>query len=293
MKEPVHVALVSEVEEIDASDLNRVSAALQRQVTRDFAPIWNVEATVDAFGRLEDVPLGYWPVVVKREIGESALGYHQDRNGQPYALVLYSQSWSLTASHEILEMLGDPWGNNLVGGTSIKEDQGRVRYLVEVCDPCEAPEFAYRINGVLVSDFYTPAFFDSRQSSGGRYDFTRAIPTPKTVLRGGYISWIDTATDHVWQQVWSSGDATPHFRDLTDKFGSHLQSATRSLREFVDRVSVLPEVQQGVPEGDESLEQARSDWHEGKEASAAWAQSFREELDSVIEGAGEGEATTT
>src|SRR5207244_12011882 len=60
-------------------------------------------------------------------------------DGQPYALVLYTQSWSLTASHETLEMLADPWGSRLVGGSSIQAGQGRVRYLIEVCDPCEAP----------------------------------------------------------------------------------------------------------------------------------------------------------
>ena len=195
MTHVVHVALVSEIQRISSGQLARVSAALQRQVTRDFGPIWGIRATVDAFGSLDDVPLGYWPVVILDQIDDpSALGYHQDQDGQPYALVVYTQSWSLTASHETLEMLADPWGNRLIGGSSIKPDQGRVRYLIEVCDPCEAPQYAYRINGVLVSDFYTPSFFDSRESSGGRYDFTRAIQSPKTILRGGYISWLDPAT---------------------------------------------------------------------------------------------------
>lgn len=291
MAEVVHVALVSYVEEINPADLTRVSAALQRQVSRDFRPFWRVHATVDAFARLEDVPLGYWPVVILNDIGDpNALGYHQDRNGQPYALVLYTRSWSLTASHEVLEMLGDPWGNRLVGGTSIKPDQGRVRYLVEVCDPSEAPAFAYRIDGVLASDFYTPSFFDSRESSGGRYSFTRAITRPKTILRGGYISWLDPATNHVWQQVWPSGDPEPHFRDLTDEFGEQAQLGARSLREFVDRATPLTEIQEGVPEGDETLEKARSGWREGQEASAAWAGSFREEVDQVIRGGGGGPA---
>ena len=40
----------------------------------------------------------------------------------------------------------------------------RVHYLVEVCDPCEDGKCAYYINGVLVSDFYTPDYFDPRQA---------------------------------------------------------------------------------------------------------------------------------
>ena len=281
MAHVVHVALVAETDQIDSGQLARVAAALQRQVTGDFGPIWGISATVDAFSRLEDVPLGYWPVVVLDQIDDpNALGYHQDQDGQPYALVLYTQSWSLTASHETLEMLADPWGSRLIGGSSINPDQGRVRYLIEVCDPCEAPQFAYRINGVLVSDFYTPSFFDSRESAGGRYDFTRALASPKTILRGGYISWIDSATRHVWQQVWSARDPGPSFRDLTAEAGGRREG--ESVREFVDRMSPLPEIQEGVPEGDETLEKARSDWRESEESSSAWAETFREDYKSVI-----------
>ena len=46
------------VREVTVADLAPVSAAIQEQVSRDFGPIWNVEATVDAFDKLEDVPVG-------------------------------------------------------------------------------------------------------------------------------------------------------------------------------------------------------------------------------------------
>ena len=60
------VALVSESSSIDQGDVMRVSAALQKQATRDLAPIWEVSATVDSFAKLEDVPLG---LVVGRHRG--------------------------------------------------------------------------------------------------------------------------------------------------------------------------------------------------------------------------------
>src|SRR5215211_688992 len=129
------LALVSEVENISSSQLARVSAALQKQVMRDFRPIWNVLATVDSFPTLEDVPIGYWPIIIRDDIGFSgAAGIHLDKDGQPFALVQFSNTWSLTTSHEILEMLADPFGNRLIAGDSIKPDQGRVEYLLEVCD---------------------------------------------------------------------------------------------------------------------------------------------------------------
>src|ERR671911_258362 len=110
----LNLALVSEVKGHDISDVARVAAALQRQATRDFAPIWRQEGTtVDAFPRLEDVPVGYWPMIVIEDV-KGAAGIHLDENGQPFALIEISDSWSLTASHEALEMLADPWGNRLI-----------------------------------------------------------------------------------------------------------------------------------------------------------------------------------
>src|SRR5262249_27155959 len=59
------LALVSDTSGVSFSDLTRTSAALQKQVTRDFGPVWGVRATVDAFETLEDIPLGYWPIIVR------------------------------------------------------------------------------------------------------------------------------------------------------------------------------------------------------------------------------------
>ena len=74
-----------------------------------------IQATVDAFATLEDVPSDYWPIIVMSEV-EDAAGYHDDENGQPFALVEFGQDWSLTASHEALEMLVDPHGTRLQAG---------------------------------------------------------------------------------------------------------------------------------------------------------------------------------
>jgi hypothetical protein len=121
-----HVALVTEDDMVAPSELTSVSAALQQQATHDFGPPWGVEATVDAFMSLYDVPLGYWPVIVRRDIHESgAAGVHMDQDGQPFALVQYGPSWSLTASHECLEMLADPFGNRLRAGPLPDQAKGQ------------------------------------------------------------------------------------------------------------------------------------------------------------------------
>ena len=82
------LALVSESKLVGGGDLMRVAAALQKQASRDLAPVWNISATVDAFEKLEDVPIGYWPMIVKDDIGFSgAAGIHLDRDRQPFALI--------------------------------------------------------------------------------------------------------------------------------------------------------------------------------------------------------------
>src|SRR5205085_10326859 len=74
------LALVSESSKIDLAEVTRVAAALDKQAARDFAPIWNVNSSIHAFERLEDVPLGYWPMSVEDNIGvKGANGIHLDK----------------------------------------------------------------------------------------------------------------------------------------------------------------------------------------------------------------------
>jgi hypothetical protein len=104
--------------------------------------------------------------------------------------------------------------------------QGRVRFLVEVCDPSEDTPYAYRSNGILVSDFYTPKYFDPVASPNIRYSFVGAIKAPREVLKGGYLSWHDPKFDHWLQETFFSG-SKPRFRDLgkfTAQAGQNLRS---------------------------------------------------------------------
>jgi hypothetical protein len=223
------VALVSQTDNISSDDLSMVSAALQKQVTRDVGPVWNIDATVDSFASLDDVPLGYWHVIIEDTIPFDAQGIHlNEDSGQPYALVAYSDDWSLTTSHEVIEMLVDPSGNRTVASNSPDPDQGRVLILVEACDPSEGSQFGYSVNGVLVSDFYTPQFFDPVAVDGVRYSFTGALTEPRQVLDGGYLSWWDPQTKHVFQ-LFVNGDQ----QTIEDR--GPLPAGFGTLRSFSDR----------------------------------------------------------
>jgi hypothetical protein len=206
-----HLAVVSESRSVKLADIAPTVAALQIQITRDFTPAWRRPATIAAVDKLVNVPLDHWPVIVRDDIPYDAQGIHLDQDGSPFSLVLYSEGWSLTTSHEVLEMLGDPLGKRTKTAPSIKSGQGRVRYLVEVCDPSEAGDYAYQINGVTVSDFYFPSYFDAAKTAGRKYSYTGAINAPRKVLQGGYLSWQDPATGHWWQQTFFG---SKQFRDL-------------------------------------------------------------------------------
>jgi hypothetical protein len=98
-----YVGLVSEESSVSMSELTKVAAALQKQATRDFGPLWKIEASVNAFHQLEDLPLDYWPIIIKDDIGSpDAAGFHDDEQGQPFSLVQFEAGWHLTASHEML-----------------------------------------------------------------------------------------------------------------------------------------------------------------------------------------------
>ncbi|MFB7462426.1 hypothetical protein ACFCZ1_02770 [Streptomyces sp. NPDC056224] len=271
----VQLALVSETttNQISPSQLTRVAAALQKQATRDFGPIWEVNATVDAFDRLEDVPVGYWPLIVVDDV-PGAAGFHTDENGQPFSLIEFGASWSLTASHEMLEMCADPFGRRLVSGKSPHPDQGVVEFLVEVSDPSEAEEFGYTINGLLVSDFFTPRFYDPVAVEGARYSFGGHIKEPRQVLRGGYISWREPVSDEWWQQIWFEGNK-PKFRNLGRLTGSgSLRAAIDAKTKTVSRLAASGPASK--PYSDAKALTARV-----KESTNARAEAWRSQIDSL------------
>jgi hypothetical protein len=128
----------------------------------------------------------------------------------------------------------------MVPGPHPKEGEGRVSYLVEVCDPPENHERSYTVNDVMVSDFITPAYYDPVPARGVRYSFTGAVPGPREVLEGGYISWRNHVNEHIEQLFFVRG-GEKEFRDL-----GTLEGFAGSPREFVDKMTEHPELERGL-----------------------------------------------
>jgi hypothetical protein len=234
----IQVGLVDTTGALDPELVQSVAAALNIQVTRDLPQFWNVKATVIYLSSPHKIPVGVWPVQLVKSLPPGEGGYHQDKHKQPYSKVIASpknEGWTIAASHEILEMLVDPYGNRMhssvaieIKGKKIVDGTGQFGYLVEACDPCEDDKYGYTINGVVVSDFITPHYYDLLDTPNTRYSFTGAITAPRQILPGGYISFVNNEIDE-WQQIVYL-DSTPKLVNLGKA------SADKSLREWIDGV---------------------------------------------------------
>ncbi len=209
-----------------------VASALQTQLSRDFGPTWAVSAVVTPFLDLGDVPPQYLPVIVTGDaLPRGHHGFHLAADGRPFALIHRDADWSVTASHELMELVLDPSGLLTISAPSLADEyaekkqplprhkhQGMVDYLVEPCDPVEYGR-RYTIDGVSVSDFVTPHYYDSYGATGRRYSFLGTVTHPLQILDGGYLSWRTRGPrNSVWQAFASAPAANPG--DATGTAGS-------------------------------------------------------------------------
>ena len=232
----IQVGLIDKTGEVDARLVQATAAALNIQVMRDLPQFWNVHATVQYLPDPKRIPVGVWPVFLVKQLPPGEGGVHLDKKNQPYSLVIgtpQSNDWTIDASHETVEMLVDPAGNRLqpsqaieIHGAGVQDAAGDFEYLVEACDPCEGNQYAYTIQGIAVSDFITPHFYDPVVAAGTRYSFGGNIKRPRELLPGGYISFANPQTSE-FQQILFLG-AEPQLRTLGPLNGA------RSARIFVD-----------------------------------------------------------
>jgi hypothetical protein len=202
---------------VSDAELHRVVRAINRQLACDFAPYWSYGAQLRLEGRSGDKPdkqsladmrgdavIYLWD---KADIA-GALGYHDANNrGVPYGFVFtdiakqLKEEWSVTLSHEALELLGDAEANLLVQGPHPEDASKVVYHWYEMCDAVQAE--SYEIDGVAVSNFVLPLYFTSGDELGGRNDFLGTRRNGKSltsfgVNAGGYIGFFDPEkNDHV------------------------------------------------------------------------------------------------
>lgn len=203
------VVLVNVDTDLDADEVRRVAAALQKQAAQ-FASCWNIGATVTTADvhkpTADDIEIR----LLKRPTMDGALGYHDElRNGTPIAYVFvelcqeYGLSWSSCASHELVELLADPHLR-----LCVQMDDGAI-WDCEVADRVEAD--SYLIDGVEVSNWNTPdCFMPPADRSRARYDWLGLSTRPNEVRPGGYAQRYDSSG---WTQV---GHRRPYRKRLAE-----------------------------------------------------------------------------
>jgi hypothetical protein len=214
----ISVLLQSEQKLVTPEEARTMTRAVAEQVKLHAAPIWDkAPAAVVFYSDPSEVPAGAHGISIVDTIDnvpQGVLGFHtEDDGGKLWGIVaakppldaggqVLTGDWSVSSvlSHEVLEMFVDPncnlWANN---------ENGRA-YSYEVCDPVEAP--TYEVDGVSVSNFLTPAWFDPlADTKGTQYDYLGHLKKPFTLLPGGYLVYESAGKEHQ-----ENGDKMPEWR---------------------------------------------------------------------------------
>lgn len=165
--------------------VDKLLAALQEYVDRHVAPVWGTPAKLVKSSGFRK---GNWAMVFVDNADEAdLLAYHEiTPDGMPLAKVFVKDSLaqdgcvSLSASHELAEMLVDPAYNLLTTGPHPK-----TFYAYECADPVE--ESSFKVKGMSMSDFVYPAYFEDFHKPGSvKFDHLNKLKRPFQILAGGY-----------------------------------------------------------------------------------------------------------
>jgi hypothetical protein len=187
---------------LSAADFQSCLAAVNAQLASEFRAAWGIEASVvpAPAGTNLDLP-GHYNVAFKdRSDVAGDLGYHvEESTGYPAAYIFLADCaangdprGTVTFSHEVLEMLVDPGANLSAQGPA-----GIFAY--ETCDVTEGDTYLAP-NGVKISNFVYPAYFQTNWPAGSRqFDQLKLITQPFEIRPGGYS---DVLGANGWVTTW-------------------------------------------------------------------------------------------
>ncbi len=199
----IQIAVINVSTVVADLDLKRMVDAVQVQIGRDWTPVWGIPAQLNLLSHGQQPPANYWWLGIFDNADQAgALGYHDlTTTGLPIGKVFAKTTLdagdlvSVTLSHEALEMLGDPDVNLIV-------QKGSRGYAYEVCDAVEDDSLGYDIDGVRVSDFVYPQYFETFWKRGAtKFDHLGHLKAHLPALtHGGYMAYLDFMTGQ-WNQI--------------------------------------------------------------------------------------------
>lgn len=242
----MRISVVSRDPRIPTKQLLEAIRAINIQIERDFAPYWHKTGRLrleswdpdTSRGKLSGLR-GDAILYIVREPNDDLDGYHEHhQSGVPVGFVFTSlaeeldEAWSVTLSHEALELLADPECNLLCKGPHPDPaEHGRhVFHWLEVCDAVQTE--TYEIDRVAVCNFVLPRYYTGGEELDGRNDFL-ATQTEGQLLRsfscnpGGYIGFFDP--EHKDSKTFMNSEAAKRRAKIK---AARLRGATRVPKQY-------------------------------------------------------------
>src|SRR5437870_6091111 len=188
-------------------DFDALIAAMQVYVDKYVAPIWGTPAKLV---KTTGFKKGAWAMVFLNNADQpGALAYHDlTPDGLPQSKVFVRTTIkngdlvSVSASHELVEMLVDPAINMMTTGPDPK-----VVYAYESADPVEA--LSFKVNGIPMTDFVYPSYFEDFHKPGSvKFDYLNKVNKPFQILSGGYQIIFKNGK---WSQTYASASKEKAF----------------------------------------------------------------------------------
>jgi|SRR5215471_5553739 len=184
-------------------DLNVLINAMQVYVDNYVAPIWGTPARL--VHSQSFIPGAWAMVFLDKADAPGALAYHDlTPEGLPQSKVFVKTTLdngdlvSVSASHELVEMLVDPAINMMTTGPD-----PNIVYAYESADPVEA--LSFEVNRIPMSDFVYPSYFEAFHKPGSvRFDQMDKVRQPFEILKGGYQLIFKNGE---WSQVFAAADS--------------------------------------------------------------------------------------
>lgn len=180
---------------VSTAELKNDLPAFQAAVSKDFAPIWKVDAKLVFLPATSSVPVGAESMtLVDHGNVAGALAFHELTNGVPDSIIyvgtskFYGYAWSVGFTHELFEMLADP------GLIHTAQTTDGTMYAQEICDPVESDADGFLLPGankqpVRISDFVTEKWFGAL--TNGPFDYMNHVQVPLAIDKGGYAQYWD------------------------------------------------------------------------------------------------------
>lgn len=206
-------------------DFDLLIAAMQAYVNQYVAPVWGTPAKlIKTTNLIKDA----WAMVFLDNADQpGALAYHDlTPSGLPLSKVFVKTTLangdlvSVSASHELVEMLVDPAINMMTTGPN-----ATTMYAYESADPVEALNF--NVKGIAMSDFVYPAYFEVFRKAGSvQFDHLDKVKKPFQILSGGYQIIFKNGK---WTQVFGSASKKKSFA-REDRRGHRSETRGKNLK---------------------------------------------------------------